>query len=257
MEGHTVVVSDGTTVMLGPTECGDEPYLLASTVPGLMVVIGTDRYAAGLLAIQQLAPDVFLLDDGFQHIRLYRDMDILLLDCAKPFGNGWTLPAGLLREPRQASLRADWIIHTRSDGIINNIPGLDQIPQISSRHRLGSFTKLSDGSVVPFESLGKLVAFAGIAEPDRFFDDLRLLSDRVTGTLALPDHAPYTKEIISTIAAMIRDTGADYAVTTRKDAVKLKKIPPEIASRIVVADLELHIDGIDSLRAELCNLLQK
>lgn len=257
LEGHTVVVSDGATVMLGPTECGDEPYLLATTVPGLMVVIGTDRYAAGLLAMQQLAPDVFLLDDGYQHIRLYRDLDILLLDSATPFGNGWTLPAGLLRESSQATLRADWIIHTRSSGIIENIPVLDQIPQISSRHRLTGFTLLSDGSDVPLDSLGKLVAFAGIAEPDRFFDDIRMLSDKLAGTLALPDHAPYTKEIISAIAALIRDSGADYAVTTRKDAVKLKHIPPGIASRIIVANLELHIDGVEPLLDDLRNLLQK
>ncbi len=221
-----------------------------------MVVIGTDRYAAGMLAMQQLAPDVFLLDDGFQHIRLYRDLDILLLDSAKPFGNGWTLPAGLLRESRKAALRADWIIHTRSNGIIDNIACLDHIPQISSRHRLNSFTHLSDGTAVPIEALGKLVAFAGIAEPDRFFNDLRMLSDKLAGTLALPDHAPYTKEIISTVAAMIRDNGADYAVTTRKDAVKLKQIPPDIASRIIVANLELQIDGIDPLLDDLRNLLQ-
>ncbi len=102
LEGQTCVVSDGATIMLSARECGDEPYLLASTVPGLMVVIGTDRYAAGQLAMQQLSPDIFLLDDGFQHLRLHRDLNILLLDFSRPFGNGLTLPAGILREPLSA-----------------------------------------------------------------------------------------------------------------------------------------------------------
>lgn len=97
LEGQTCVVSDGATIMLSARECGDEPYLLASTVPGLMVVIGTDRYTAGQVAMQQLSPDIFLLDDGFQHLRLHRDLNILLLDYSRPFGNGWTLPAGILR----------------------------------------------------------------------------------------------------------------------------------------------------------------
>jgi tetraacyldisaccharide 4'-kinase len=257
LEGHAVVVSDGATVMLGPGECGDEPYLLASTIPGLMVVIGTDRYAAGMLAMQQLRPDLFLLDDGFQHLRLQRDLNILLLDGSRPFGNGRTVPAGLLRESRSASMRADWIIHTRCDGIIQNIPGLEHIPQISSRHRLKNFTNLTQGTIVPVDALGNLVAFAGIAEPDRFFNDLRMLSNKIVGTLALPDHAPYSPAIISAIAAMMRDVNADYAITTGKDAVKLKQISPELASRILVAHLELQFDGIEPLKNDLFNLLQK
>ena len=114
LEGQTCVVSDGLTIMLSAVECGDEPYLLASTVPGLMVVIGTDRYAAGQLAIEQLAPDIFLLDDGFQHLRLHRDLNILLQDFSRPFGNGLTLPAGILREPSSAASRADLVIFTRA-----------------------------------------------------------------------------------------------------------------------------------------------
>ena len=135
LEGSAAIVSDGVTVFLKPEECGDEPYLLASTVPGLIVVIGSDRYQAGMLVMESLAPDIFLLDDGFQHIRLHRDMNILLLDCAKPFGNGWTLPAGLLREPRSAALRASWIIRTRCRDIPMHIRGLD-ISEAEALHEL-------------------------------------------------------------------------------------------------------------------------
>lgn len=259
LEGRSAIVSDGREILLSAEECGDEPYLLASTVHGLMVVIGADRHAAGLLAMKRLSPDIFLLDDGFQHLRLHRDMNILLLDCARPFGNDRTLPAGLLREPRTAALRADWIIHTRCDDIILNIPDLDLIPQTSASHRLRDLRPLPGGEPVPFAALAgrPLLAFAGIAEPDRFFSDLRLLTKEVVRTLALPDHASYDPPTIGMIAAALRDSGADYAVTTEKDAVKLKQLPPEFASRILVAHLEVQIDCADSLVGDLFNLLQK
>jgi tetraacyldisaccharide 4'-kinase len=257
MEGTIAIVSDGSKILLTAEECGDEPFLLASTIPGLMVVMGADRHGAGLLAMERLSPDVFLLDDGFQHIRLYRDMNILLLDADNPFGNGWTLPAGLLREPRAAALRADWIIHTRCDDFILTIPMLDLIPQASASYRLSGLTPLSGGTAVPVASLGMLTAFAGIAEPERFFTDLRKLSPNVVQTLALPDHAAYGPATIGAITGLLRDSGAGYAVTTGKDAVKLKQIPPELASRILVANLALRLDGAAPLMSDLFNLLQK
>ena len=100
--GEARIVSDGSKLLLSASEAGDEPYLLAKELPGLMVVIGHDRYEAGRLAERELNPDLFILDDGFQHLRLQRDLNILLLDGRNPFGNGLTLPAGLLREPRSA-----------------------------------------------------------------------------------------------------------------------------------------------------------
>ena len=84
---ETAVVSDGERLFHSPAEAGDEPYLLASTVHGLMVVVGVNRWQGGRLALERLAPDLFILDDGFQHLRLKRDLDILLLDSSRPFGN--------------------------------------------------------------------------------------------------------------------------------------------------------------------------
>jgi tetraacyldisaccharide 4'-kinase len=89
LEGQTAIVSDGREITLSADQCGDEPFLLAKSVPGLAVVIGSDRYAAGQLALKGFDTDIFLLDDGFQHLRLHRDLNILLLDCSRPFGNGW------------------------------------------------------------------------------------------------------------------------------------------------------------------------
>jgi tetraacyldisaccharide 4'-kinase len=171
LEGQTCIVSDGATIMMSARECGDEPYLLASTVPGLMVVIGTDRYLAGLLAIQQLSPDIFLLDDGFQHLRLYRDLNILLLDCVHPRGNGSTLPAGLLREPWPAISRADFIIHTRCPNDAEKPAEIFNKPACMSRHTLHNAVKLEDRSFFSLSELQycSVLAFAGIADPESFF----------------------------------------------------------------------------------------
>jgi len=259
LEGQTAVVSDGATVMLSSRECGDEPFLLASTIPGLMVVIGSDRHAAGLLAMQQLAPDVFLLDDGFQHLRLKRDLNILLLDHNHPFGNGWTLPAGLLREPIRASQRADLVIHTRCHETINTITGLEHIPQLSARHELVDAIPLTGGEPLPLDSLIGLrtVAFAGIAEPEGFFESLRQHSIQPAETIDLPDHAHYTDEIVAQLEDTMKRHAADCLLTTEKDGVKLSRLPTSLAEKTWLARLDLKIDRPDILDKNLRNLLQK
>lgn len=109
------VVSDGTTVLMTPEMAGDEPFMLASSLTGIPVIVGQDRYRSGCLAIKQFQPDLILLDDGFQHIRLARDLNILLLDNHRPMGNGYLLPRGILREPLAAIKRADVVVFTRAE----------------------------------------------------------------------------------------------------------------------------------------------
>lgn len=259
LEGHAVVVSDGATVMLGPTECGDEPFLLASAIPGLMVVIGTDRYAAGMLAMQQLSPDIFLLDDGFQHLRLYRELNILLLDSSRPFGNGWTLPAGLMREPHSALSRADLIINTRHMENSSAISPAGGIPNCSASHRINALIPLLGGSAAaPSAFIGKkLLAFAGIAEPVKFFDDLRALGLNLVHTISFSDHTDYSDSDITSIIEEVRSSGAEMGVTTEKDGVKLRKLRQVSNLQILLARLELSIDDPAPLMNSLSNLLQK
>lgn len=257
LEGQSLVVSDGATIMLGPLECGDEPYLLASTVPGLMVVIGTDRYAAGRLALQQLSPDIFLLDDGFQHLRLCRDLNILLLDSSRPFGNGWTLPAGLLREPAAAARRADLIILTRcSEGAVVTPTGSGK-PVFAAFHRLIDALPLTGGDPVPLAELQgpTFLAFAGIAQPEFFFSGLRDRGINVVSTLSFPDHAAYDHANLEAIRAALQSSGAEYAITTEKDGVKLKQLPVETAAVTYVARLDIEIDKPADLLASILNLL--
>ena len=258
-EGTTAIVSDGSKLLLTPEECGDEPYLLASTIPGLIVVIGTDRHAAGMLAMKSLSPDIFLLDDGFQHIRQHRDLNILLLDFNRPFGNGWCLPAGLLREPECAVTRADLIISTRCPR--GGVPALLMPATLSctARHELIDAVSLAHGEVHSFESLNdkKLMAFAGIADPDSFVMGLNARGLNVVATLELPDHTVYSEAIVTRVKNALLESGADFAITTEKDGVKLKHLQDHISCRILLARLKVVIDDPAPLMSLLRNLLQK
>jgi tetraacyldisaccharide 4'-kinase len=257
LEGQTCVVSDGAAIMLSARECGDEPFLLASAVPGLMVVIGTDRYSAGQLAIQQLVPDIFLLDDGFQHLRLHRDLNILLLDFSRPFGNNLTLPAGILREPLAAVRRADLVIFTRTPKGKDISTDTGGIPWCISRHTIVDLLPLSGDAPVPFSRcLGhKVLAFAGIADPDSFFAGLRAEGLILVQTLHFPDHVVYNQERCDEISEAMLASRADFLVTTEKDGVKLKSFSQDCASRTLLARLELTIDNPAQLKEMLTDLL--
>ena len=115
MEKTGGVVSDGRTIFKGPDDAGDEPYLMARILTGIPVVVGQRRYEAGMMAVKRFKPDVIVLDDAFQHLRLKRDLNLVLLDSRSPFGNGHMLPRGLLREPLSALRRAHAVVYTRSE----------------------------------------------------------------------------------------------------------------------------------------------
>lgn len=259
LEGQTCVVSDGAAIMLSAGECGDEPYLLASTVPGLMVVIGPDRYAAGQMAMQQLVPDIFLLDDGFQHLRLHRDLNILLMNFSRPFGNGWTLPAGILREPSTAVRRADLVIYTRApEG--SAIPrDTGATPRCLSSHTIADLLPLGGHSPVPFSRCSghAVLAFAGIADPDSFFAGLRRKGLNLVHTISFPDHVVYDRVRCDEIAEAMRTSGADFLVTTEKDGVKLKGLSQKCKDRTLLARLELTIDNPALLKGLLNKLQQR
>lgn len=259
LEGQTCVVSDGASIMLSALECGDEPYLLAATVPGVMVIIGPDRFAAGQLALQQLDPDIFLLDDGFQHLRLYRDLNILLLDFSRPFGNRLTLPAGILREPVSAARRADLMIFTRAPAGATISTHTGGVPACASSHSIGDLLPLNGRDPVPFAHCSghTVLAFAGIADPDSFFAGLRANGVNLAGSISFPDHVVYTRERCAEIAAALRRSGADFLITTEKDGVKLKEFSQEFAAQTLLARLELTLDNAELLKGLLTDLLNK
>lgn len=247
LHGETRMVSDGRGIFLTSDEAGDEPYMLAKKIPGLMVVIGPDRYKAGLFAQEHLNPDIFILDDGFQHLRLHRDVNILLLDHAQPFGNGHVLPAGLLRESRSAANRADMIIYTRCG---KGEPD-DHFPQIRfcrATHNLADALLLPGGATEPLTKLASLrgVAFAGIADPVAFFAMLDEAGLDISMKISFPDHCRYSDKEITKILSAKEFTGADYLITTEKDAVKLSPYLHELG-RAYAAVLEVNIQDMQKL----------
>jgi tetraacyldisaccharide 4'-kinase len=248
------IVSDGSTVFLSPDEAGDEPYLLATSLPGLQIVVGADRYLAGCLAMKRFNPDIFIVDDGFQHLRLKRDLNILLLDCGKPFGNGQTLPAGILREPATAVKRADLVLFTRCNGHLP--PQVTGKPWCAASHRLTGAIPLAGGEPVPFLSLEKSggLAFAGIAKPASFFKSLEQEGLHLAATLAFPDHCRYGEPEISALLKLKEASRAKFLITTGKDAVKLKTYQERLGT-VFAAGLELCFVDAGPLEAALEKLL--
>jgi len=254
LEGETRIVADGRTILLSPGEAGDEPYLLAASLPGVMVVIGADRYRAGCLAMERLEPDIFILDDGFQHLRLERDLNLLLLDCTIPFGNGRTLPAGRLREPAAAAGRADLVVFTRCNGHLP--PHVTDKPWCAAIHRLTGALPVAGGEPQPFGVLHHLrgIAFAGIADPFSFFESMQREGLHLAATLAFPDHCKYGEPEIEALIKLKEASRADYLITTGKDAVKIVAYRERLGT-IYAAGLELCFADAGPLTAALENLL--
>jgi tetraacyldisaccharide 4'-kinase len=254
LEGEIRIVADGRTILLSPREAGDEPYLLATSLPGVMVVIGADRARAGYLALERLDPDIFILDDGYQHLRLKRDLNLLLLDCAKPFGNGRTLPAGPLREQVTAVERADLVIYTRcNDGKPLPVTGK---PNCAAFHRLTGALPLAGGEPVPFHAFKLLrgAAFTGIADPAAFCESLEQEGVSPVATLAFPDHCRYGEPEIAALCRLKEASRADFMITTGKDAVKLSPYLERLGT-VYAAGLELCFTDPRPLESALEKLL--
>jgi tetraacyldisaccharide 4'-kinase len=254
LEGAIRIVADGNTILLSPRESGDEPYLLAASLPGVMVVIGADRYRAGRHALERLEPDIFILDDGFQHLRLKRDLNLLLLDCVKPFGNGRTLPAGTLREPAAAACRADLVVFTRCNG--HEPAGVTAKPWCSASHRLTGALPLAGGMPQAFRTLQSLrgIAFAGIADPASFFESLEREGVHPVATLDFPDHCKYGEPEIAALCRLKENSRADYLITTEKDAVKLTSHGERLGT-VYAAGLQLNFADAGPLEEALEKLL--
>jgi tetraacyldisaccharide 4'-kinase len=214
------VVCSGRGPRSGPDQCGDEPYLLARRNPEALVLVSPRRAGAVRRAVEEFGADVVLLDDGFQHLAVKRDLDIVLLDARHPFGNGHVLPAGLMREPKSALKRGDLFILTRCEG--DRMPDLSVTgPVLRCRHLLGEEAHELHGEKVLLSSLkGKRgAAFAGIAEPERFFKELRARGLQLAAEIPFADHSVYGPDELKRLRTTC--AGADYLITTEKDGVKL------------------------------------
>ena len=246
-----VVVRDREAVRAGVDEAGDEPLMLARALPAAAVVVAEDRYLAGRLAETLLGATVHVLDDGFQHFGLRRDVDLLLLserDVADPR----TLPRGRLREPLEAALAADAaIVETPDAGAARGLAARAGIERAFhfTRRLLPARAAGSDAQVAPAPE-EPLVAVAGIARPQQFFDALRSAGYALAATAAFRDHCPYGARDVARIGRLAAAHGAAHVVTTEKDLVRLLPHAPFRFS-LLAAPLQVDIEPADAFGAWL------
>lgn len=240
-----VVVSDGTAIRATVDRSGDEPLMLARQVPKSIVCVSPDRHLAGTLAERQLGCTVHLLDDGFQHLELARNLDVLVTTMGE-IPNGRVMPAGRLREPLDAASRAHFLV------VSDATAGAAQAEAwtLGIQQHCGAARTLAAPvplvpSVPEVPEVPKVVALAGIAHPSRFFDALKLSGWGVVDAIAFPDHHRYTSTDIAAIEAKLKSSGADAVFTTDKDAVRLEGLLlPFMAYRV---PLVVQFDPPDAL----------
>lgn len=251
--GDPLLVSDGKSIRCTLSESGDEPFLTARSLlgasgKGAMVIVCADRPQASSMA-RSLGAEVIILDDGFQHRRLHRDLDIVLLDARKPLDNGLMLPAGMLREGPGSLRRADAVVLTRAEGegIATRLEKWlkPNTPVFFSRHVPRPLIAIGDwrsGKRAGNQVEGRALLFSGIAKPESFEASVRGCGLEVARHLRYPDHHHYSQVDLESIAKASR--GLDAVVTTEKDAVRL---PPDwdLEGRLLVlgVDLELIPEG--------------
>jgi tetraacyldisaccharide 4'-kinase len=250
-----LVVSRGERPLVGPERAGDEPYLLAGILPGARVVVGSDRIA-GAEAARAIGADVVILDDGFQHRRLARDLDIVLLDAAGPFGNYHLLPAGSLREPISSLSRADVVVITRSrpgesfvvlERVVRRYNVRCPILR-SANHRVGFVD--AQGARAPRPE--RAVAFCGIGNPASFLADLEAEGVRIAAFRPFDDHHRFSaaewRDLLDTAT---RDGCA--LVTTEKDLVRLGPLALDAAASPILA---LRIEAVIHDEAKLLDAVR-
>jgi tetraacyldisaccharide 4'-kinase len=245
-----LVVSDGKNFVASADNAGDEPVMLAKKLPSVPILVSKKRYDIGYMAIKRFYSDLLLLDDGYQHLSLYRDVNILLIDAKRGFGNESLLPLGPLREPIEQIKRADTIILT---GCTNEHTGGKLIHYI---HNLFPEKSIYRAEHVPNEVIFPLahktyspdmlngrnvVVFAGIAHPDDFLETVESYGAHVIHFKAFSDHHSFRKHEIEKLSSWEKQSNVDFLLTTEKDWVR---ITPTIPSDWNIAMLTIKIELI-------------
>lgn len=225
-----LVVSDGRRVLLDAATGGDEPYMLASNLPGVAVVVDRSRVKAGRYAVKRLGCDTIILDDGFQYQKLKHSIEVVLVDSTNPFGNGNLLPRGILRESARHIKRADIIFLTKCRGDVSAVR-----EEVRRYNRTADIVECNHSPLVlrdvwsreeyPLDWLkGKtLCSLSGIASPKGFENSLRHLGAKVVWCERYADHHRYEPSEILYALNRTADMGADALVTTEKDAVRFPR----------------------------------
>jgi tetraacyldisaccharide 4'-kinase len=241
------IVSDGKTVLLDSDVAGDEPFMLAQNLPGVVVLCDKNRVKAGSFAIRRFGCDTLILDDGFQYLPLKGRLNLLLVDKTNPFGNQHLLPRGILREPIKHLSRASYIFLTKSDGtrddalleiIRENNPKAEII---ECAHKPQYLQSVETGERLPLDTLkgAHVAAFSGIASPESFENMLRDFGAEIRYNQRFLDHHRFTRYEINHLYMKAGEAKLDMIVTTEKDAVRLFE---DIKAPIPIYYLRLEID---------------
>jgi tetraacyldisaccharide 4'-kinase len=251
---NQVVVSNGVELLASEQEAGDEPFLMATNLLGIAAVVANqDRVAAGEWAARNLNSECLVLDDGFQHLRLARDLDIVTIDATNPWGGGSLLPSGRLREPRAGLSRADCVVITRVDQA-KNLPSLrakveelvGAAPVFLSRMVTSGINRLDGESVETAGLQSELPgAFCGVGNPESFFNHLRGEGFAPVFTRVFADHHNYNQSDMDSLVGEAKAKGVKGLITTAKDATKLSALNVELSCYIL--NIEISIDAEDRL----------
>ena len=238
-----IVVSDGRSIGAGIDQSGDEPLMLARQVPGSIVCVSPDRYLSGTLAEQRLGATVHILDDGFQHLELERDLDILVTTIGE-IPNGRVIPMGRLREPMDAAARAQFLVVTEATAGAASAEawalGISQ--SCAAIRTLGAPVAIGD------QGSGSGIAFcrAGIANPERFVQALKDAGWNVVDVMTFKDHHRYSAADATAIAARLAARGAAAVLTTDKDAVRFESFG-ELGLPLYRVPLQVQFDPPEAL----------
>ncbi len=262
------IVSDGENQLCSSEESGDEADMLARQLSDIPIVVGKQRYLAGKAALERFDSEVLILDDGFQHRQLARDLDIVTIDATQPYGTSALLPIGMLREPISALQRADIILLTRTDADNINITELKteltrlapNTPILQSVHQPTSLYWLNQNEkreVLPLTTLmrKRLLAVCGIGNPDGFVTTLKQYDPTSIELFAFPDHHVYTETDVHEIQKRMQSCNAELVITTQKDEQKLISFSTELP--IVVLAVELVITDGDAVLLDAIQKVQK
>jgi tetraacyldisaccharide 4'-kinase len=259
-----IVLAPGAGRGANAKEIGDEPALLASMLPEVPLVLCADRFRGGQAAEDRFQVDTHILDDGFQHLALARDVDLLALDATQRISDWQLLPAGRQREPLSALRRAQIVVLTRTDSV-DPQPLQDLVLKVHpaakvfrSRTELLGWTDALSGAAVSIEGLRaqRVSAFCGIGNPQAFFADLRRWGFRLVAEDAFPDHHVYTDKEIQQLVERACRNGAAALLTTQKDAVKFSgDWAPQLP--ILACEIEAQIIDAEYFERTLLSYLEK
>ena len=249
-EGRCAVVADGETIRMDPAQAGDEPSLIARACPGVAVVLGSKRAESGRLAIERFGADVLLLDDGFQHRFLARDVDIVNFNTRYGMGTGALLPAGILREPPSVLSRADAVV-VHGDGQRRELlpeyvrAHFPRTKVFCSRLVYRGLVGIRTGERIAPEAIEgrNVLAFCGIAIPETMFEQLERLGPARLDTKPYPDHFAFDSAEIEGLCRLAREKGVDYIVTSEKDAMKIDPRWISEPGDVFFLEAEIEVEG--------------